>query len=161
VIPRPGGLIVSDNAAVAAPDALSVTFTVKFAVPAAVGVPEIVPPALRFIPAGSDPLATDQVYGGAPPLAASACEYAVPTVPTGSDDVVIPKPGGLIVNDSAAVAVAEGLSVTFTVKLAVPAAVGVPEIVPPALRFRPAGSDPPASDQEYGGDPPVAVSGCE
>jgi hypothetical protein len=67
----------------------------------------------------------------------------------------------LIVSDNAAVAAPDALSVTFTVKFAVPAAVGVPEIVPLALRFRPAGRDPPASDQEYGGAPPVAVSGCE
>jgi hypothetical protein len=57
--------------------------------------------------------------------------------------------------------VVDALSVTFTVKFAGPAAVGVPETVPAALRFRPAGSDPPASDQEYGGAPPVATSVCE
>ena len=63
------------------------------------GVPDIVPPADRVNPAGSDPLATDHVYGGDPPEAASACEYAVPTVPAGSDEVVIVKAGGLIVSD--------------------------------------------------------------
>ena len=35
------------------------------------------------------------------------------------------------------------LSVTFTVKLLDPAVPGVPEIVPPAARLNPAGSDPP------------------
>ena len=54
-----GGLIVSDSAAVAEADALSVTFTVKLLVPAAPGVPDMVPPAERLNPAGSDPLAID------------------------------------------------------------------------------------------------------
>ena len=39
--------------------------------PAAVGVPDRVPPALRVTPAGRLPLATDQVYGGVPLLAVS------------------------------------------------------------------------------------------
>ena len=65
-----GALIVIDNAAVAEPDALSVTLTVKLDEPAVVGVPEIVPPE-RVNPAGSVPLATDHVYGGDPPVALS------------------------------------------------------------------------------------------
>ncbi len=68
------GLIVSDNAAVADCDALSVTLTLKFADPAAVGVPEIVPAVERVNPAGNEPVATDHEYGGEPPLAASVCE---------------------------------------------------------------------------------------
>jgi hypothetical protein len=48
----------------------------------------------------------------------------------------------LIVNDSAAVAETEALSVTFTVKLLDPAVPGVPEIVPPADRVNPEGSVP-------------------
>ena len=55
-------------------DALSVTRTVKLLDPAVPGVPDIVPFAARFIPAGSDPLATDHEYGGDPPEAPSACE---------------------------------------------------------------------------------------
>ena len=79
-------------------------------------------------------------------------------MPAGNDDVVIPRVGGLIVNESAAVAVADALSVTRTVKLLDPAVPGVPDIVPPADRLIPAGSDPLATDHEYGGDPPVAPS---
>ena len=60
-MPKPGGLIVSDNGAVADTDALSVTFTVKLLDPAAPGVPDIVPPADRLKPEGSVPLATDHV----------------------------------------------------------------------------------------------------
>ena len=67
-------MIVSDNAFVVLPTALSVTFTVKLLDPAVPGVPDIVPPAARLNPAGSDPLATDHEYGGDPPEAPSACE---------------------------------------------------------------------------------------
>jgi hypothetical protein len=66
--------MVSDNAAVAVADARSVTRTVTLLDPAVPGVPDIVPPAARLNPAGSDPVATAHVYGGVPPKAASACE---------------------------------------------------------------------------------------
>jgi hypothetical protein len=49
-------------------------------------------------------------------------------------------------------------SVTATVKLKVPVAVGVPEMTPLADRLSPVGSVPEESDQVYGGDPPLAVS---
>ena len=68
--------------------------------------------------------------------------------------------GALIAMDRGVLVDADALSVTLTVKLADPAAVGVPEIVLPA-RVSPAGSAPVATDQVYGGDPPVAFSGCE
>jgi hypothetical protein len=68
---------------------------------------------------------------------------------------------GLIVNDKAFVMLPLALSVTFTVKLVVPVVPGVPEIVPPADRVKPAGSDPSDTDHEYGGDPPDAPSACE
>ena len=153
--------MISDSAAVADPAALSVTLTVKFADPGPLGVPDMVPLAPRLSPAGSDPLDTDHEYGGDPPDALSVCEYATPTVPAGSADVVIPRAGGLMISESAVVAEPVALSVTFTVKFADPALPGVPDIVPPADRLRPAGNDPPATDHEYGGDPPDAPSGCE
>jgi hypothetical protein len=56
-----GGLIASDNAAVVETDALSVTLTVKLLDPAALGVPDIVPPADKLNPVGSDPAETDHV----------------------------------------------------------------------------------------------------
>jgi hypothetical protein len=74
VIAKARGLIVRDSAAVADPDALSVTFTVKFEDPAALGVPVIAPLAARLRPAGNDPLDTDHEYGGDPPDAPSVCE---------------------------------------------------------------------------------------
>jgi hypothetical protein len=67
-------------------------------------------------------------------------------VPAASDEVVIFNAAGLIVNDSAAVVVADALSVTRAVKLLDPALPGVPEIVPPAPRLNPAGSEPLAKD---------------
>jgi len=82
-------------------------------------------------------------------------------MPAGRDDVVILKVGGLIVSENAAVAETEALSVTRTAKLFAPAAPGVPDIVPPAARLNPGGSDPLAIDHEYGGDPPAAPSVCE
>lgn len=154
-----GAFIRIDRAVLAEREALSVTLTVKPDIPAAVGVPEIVLPE-RLSPAGSDPLATDQVYGGVPPVAFSVCEYPTPTVPAGNDEVLMLNAGALIVNDSPTLADPEAPSVTLTVKLDDPAAVGVPAIVPPE-RLSPAGSDPVATDQVYGGDPPVALSACE
>lgn len=57
---------------------------------AAVGVPETTPVlADKDSPAGSVPLATDQVYGALPPLAASVVVYATPTCPAGSVVVVM------------------------------------------------------------------------
>ena len=76
----------------------------------------------------------------------SPCEYAAPTVPAGNDAVVMLKAGALIVSERAAVADADAPSVTFTVKLDGPAVVGVPDNVPPALKFSPAGGDPLATD---------------
>jgi hypothetical protein len=75
--------------------------------------------------------------------------------------VVIPKAAGLMLSDKAAVAEADVLSVTRTVKLLVPAVPGVPDTVPPAARLNPAGNVPLATAHEYGGDPPEAPSAWE
>lgn len=54
---------------------------------------------------------------------------------------------------------AEAASDTVAVKLAVPAAVGVPEITPvKALSVKPTGSEPAVIDQLYGVVPPLAAS---
>ncbi|HEY3838649.1 MAG TPA: hypothetical protein VGL72_18855 [Bryobacteraceae bacterium] len=106
-----GALIVTDSAALADPEALSVTLTVKLDDPVAVGVPEIVPPA-RLSPTGRDPAATDHVYGGDPPVALSVWEYPTPIMPAGNEDVVIVNAAGLIASDKAALVDAEALSVT-------------------------------------------------
>jgi len=59
---------------------------------------------------------------------------------------------------SAFVAVRLLASVTWTVKLEVPAVVGVPEIAPAELKLNPAGRLPEEIDQVYGAVPPVAPS---
>ena len=82
-------------------------------------------------------------------------------MPAGSDDVVIPKAAGLMVSDNAAVAVADALSVTRSVKLLGPAVPGIPDSVPPAARLNPAGNVPLATAHAYGGDPPEATSAWE
>jgi len=69
----PGPLIISESTVLAVTESLSVTLTVKLDGPGVVGVPEMVPPA-RLSPAGSDPPATDHIYGGVPPVACSPCE---------------------------------------------------------------------------------------
>jgi hypothetical protein len=70
-------------------------------------------------------------------------------VPVGRE-VVVTESGAETVIDRLAVAVLAGLleSVTFTVKLEVPDALGVPVIAPlEVLRLSPAGSEPLVSDQ--------------
>ena len=53
----------------------SVTFTVKFEVPTADGVPLMAPvAAFNVKPAGSAPVEMLQAYGAKPPVAASVCE---------------------------------------------------------------------------------------
>ncbi len=75
--------------------------------------------------------------------------------------MVIVKGGGLMVSESVAVADVDALSVTFTVKLDDPGAVGSPEIEPLDDKFNPTGKEPPAIDHVYGGDPPATPSICE
>jgi hypothetical protein len=55
-----------------------------------------------------------------------------------------------------ALAVFDAESVTFTVKLDVPPAVGVPPMTL-LVRLSPGGNDPEAMLQVYGGVPPVAA----
>jgi hypothetical protein len=132
---------------------LSVTVAVKFEVPFAVGVPEIMPVvAARVSPAGSVPAVIDQVYAGVPPLAVIGFEYAVPTAPEGSVALIVNAGGAAVATtiESCTDLVCAGLpaSVTVAVKLVVPLAVGVPEITPVAAASdRPAGRLPVVIDQ--------------
>ena len=67
-----GELMVMDTAAVAAAPGLSFTWTVKFDVPCAVGVPEITPVDGEMErPAGRDPAVMLHEYGVTPPAATS------------------------------------------------------------------------------------------
>ncbi len=67
------------------------------------------------------------------------------------------------VSDRARVVLAgtEALSVTFTVKLDVLAADGVPLITPLLDSARPEGNEPESIDHVYEGVPPVAARGAE
>src|SRR5215204_2716435 len=88
----PGGSTTIERALEAVRFPLSVTVTVKSREPKAVGVPEIVPAALRVRPAGRAPSDVQRL----PPLAPDACrvcEYATPTCPLGRDAVVTVSPG--------------------------------------------------------------------
>jgi hypothetical protein len=77
----------------------SLTRAVKFAVPAAVGVPVNAPLfGLSVTPAGNVPLVTDQLYGRVPPLPVNVALYTTPTVPPGSELVVIANAAGCTVN---------------------------------------------------------------
>src|ERR1017187_4603778 len=83
------------------------------------------PAELSVSPAGGAPPVSAQVYGGVPPAATKACEYAVPTAAPGSGaDVVMARP--VIAMVSCSVAVAETLAVTWIVKVYEPVLVGVP-----------------------------------
>src|SRR5215472_16778638 len=144
----------------------SVTFTVKLKEPEAVGVPEIAPAEDSVRPAGKAPELVLQLYGAAPPLAANAVEYAVPTCPDGTTVVVTCTglPAAAIVMLSAfvtlwAVGVVE--SVSLAVKLNDPATVGVPEIVPVEDKLRPPGNAPALMFQLYGVVPPLPANAVE
>lgn len=86
-------------------------------------------------------------------------EYVVPAVPLGGTEEITAK-RLLIANERPCEVERDGASesVTVTVKFAVPAAVGVPEMTPLTLKFNPAGKAPDVSDQETGAIPPVELS---
>src|SRR5215813_10408075 len=72
---------------------LSAARIVKLKGPDVVGVPVMAPvPESRLSPVGNDPV-TDQARGAVPPVAATACEYNVFTVPPGNDEVLIATAG--------------------------------------------------------------------
>jgi hypothetical protein len=92
---RPGR-IVRDNGTVVTVVIgveLSETCATNVAVPAVVGVPEIVPFGAKVRPGGSEPDAMLQEYGVVPPDAAKLCVYCEPTSPDGRDVVVAERAG--------------------------------------------------------------------
>jgi hypothetical protein len=99
----------------------------------AVGVPLITPAELRLRPTADRPLpeVTLQVYPvPVPPLATRVAEYAVPSVALGKLVVVTVRLAfTAMVRLALVVLLAE--SFTWTVNVAVPVAVGVPEMTPP------------------------------
>jgi hypothetical protein len=119
------------------------------------------PEGLRVRPVGRDPPIRLHVYGVIPPLAARVSKYDVPIVALGSVVVVTIKVATL---STVSVSVAEtvcavvSLSVTCTVKVEAPSAVGVPLMTPVFDIVNPAGRLPLVSFQKYGCIPPVAIS---
>ena len=108
-------VIESDAEAVRAGARESAACTVNPNVPPDVGVPETAPvEAFSVSPGGRLPVVMLHVYGAFPPVAATLCEYACPTVPPGSELVVMVS-GSATVMDSDFVADCEALSVTRAV----------------------------------------------
>jgi hypothetical protein len=93
----------------------SATFTVKFAVPVAVGVP-VIAPVLRFSvrPLGSAPLLIEYVNVPAPPVTEIFWLYAEPTV-VADNVVVVIEGGGVIEMLTVAVFVESATEVAVTV----------------------------------------------
>jgi hypothetical protein len=69
---------------------LSVTRTLKLNIPLMDGVP-LMPPvdAVNVNPPGNAPVTMVQVYGATPPVDVNCAVYAKPTLPSGSDVVVM------------------------------------------------------------------------
>ena len=83
----------------------------------------------------------------------------MPTVPAGSDAVeIVGAATALIVTVNALVDETPLAPVTWTVKVEVAAAVGVPLRTPAVDRVSPAGGVPEETDQLYGAVPPVAAN---
>ena len=80
-------------------------------------------------------------------------------MPLGSVAVVMANAAATVMANGA-VAVRPAESVTCTVKLNGPAAVGVPVRLPAALSVRPVVAAPAEMDQVYGEVPPVAANAC-
>ena len=92
-------------------------------------------------PGGNEPPEIANAYGVWPQLAASDCEYEVPTYPSASDEVVN-ESNANTVRASGVLAACALASTTVTLNDAAPRAVGVPEMAPLVESERPAGSAP-------------------
>ena len=140
----------------------SVAVTVKINVPAALGVPAIRPPAvIGDNPVGSVPEVMVNVYDAAPPLAVIVWLKGLSTVPAGrivGKSVMGGQGAGLMTRVYSRKPVQPFWSVAVTVKINVPAALGVPAIRPPAvIGDNPVGSVPEVMVNVYDAAPPLAV----
>jgi hypothetical protein len=112
-------------------------------------------------PVGSDPEVKVQVYGPTPPEACRGAEYGAPIVPPGRVPETVTPVTTAIVSDAVTLKGILLESMALTVKLDVPAAVGVPVMAPfDAPRLSPAGSEPVAMLHTNGAVPPLIVSGA-
>ena len=140
-------LIVSENCWLTLCAEASVTFTVKFEVPIAVGVPLSAPAEESDIPAGRDPADTVKTNGASPPEVLMLALYGVPIVPAASVDVVIESVAAFTVSVNCREAFCAEPSATCAVKAKLPTTVGVPERTPPEESVTPAGKLPAETDQ--------------
>src|ERR1035441_7855768 len=94
-------------------------------------------------PAGHVPEATCHVEGGAPPVAASVCEYAAPATAAGSvAGVLMARGPSVMVSEKVWLAVWRAASVTVMLKAHSPGVVGTPAITPFEPRVRRGGRTP-------------------
>src|ERR1700691_227880 len=146
---RVGSIVMLRLAVVAVLLSESVTFTVNVDVPAAVGAAlAIVPFAPKVRGFGNAPDASVNVKPvPEPPLAVNvSAGYGTPTTPLGNEGGVIVSVGLILMLRLPLVAVNPSESVTLTVNVDVPAAVGVArEIVPLVHSVRAFGNDPDES----------------
>ncbi len=143
---------------------MSTTATVKDEFPLAVGVPEMIPARLRVSPGESCPELIDQVYGAVPPTACSVSEKNVPwaAVAAGVVAMLICIGDISIVTTVDWVRAGISLSLTATVKLAMPVVIGVPERIPvDEPSESPAGKLPEESCHTYPGVPPTTLRAFE
>jgi hypothetical protein len=138
---------------------VSVACTVKVNVPDKVGVPDSTPAVLSVRPFGNVPALLLNVYGLLPPLALTVSVYATPTVPPDrllGETVMLGQP--MVIENCLVAVHSVAVSVDITVNVEMPAAVGVPDTVPPELRLKPAGRPPLSRLYVYGPVPPLVVS---
>ncbi len=122
-----------------------VAWTTNVEEPTVVGVPDSTPPVVSVSPAGSAPLATENVKGPAPPLAVSVWEYGTPNVPLGivaGEMTTTGHPEALMTMVYVIWAKHPFASVARIVIVEVPTVVGVPDRTPPAVSVSPAGRVP-------------------
>src|SRR4051812_14030319 len=94
-VPAGSPSTVIDSSLVACAPVESVTATVKFVVPPAVGAPLIAPVAGSSVrPAGRAPVETDRVNGPAPPITFSVALNGSSCMTVGIDDALTTMPGG-------------------------------------------------------------------
>jgi len=150
---------VTVSVAVLAGFAESVAVTPTDVVPAVCGVPVMLQSAFSVRPAGMEPEATVQWYGPVPPVTGIEPVYGTPTVAAGGDAMVSTAEAGLMTMVIGPEPEIDGLlaSVACTVKVLVPAVVGMPVTAQLLPRARPAGREPESTEQVYGAVPPVMV----
>ena len=141
-------LTVTVNALVDEALLAPVTWMVKVEVAGAVGVPLRTPAVVSVSPAGSVPVETTNCTESShrwPPT--SGCRPCPPSPPAATAVEIVGAATALIVTVNALVDEAPLAPVTWTVKVEVAAAVGVPLRTPAVDRVSPAGSVPAETDQ--------------